>query len=347
MFILEITEICNDLAVLRTMRFIKNGLEVIKYMIPVILTIICMIDFVKALIAGEDKPITSKIVKRFVSAIIIFFVIPVINLFFGLLGEADVTASDCWNNANAGNIAALAAAEEAKKEADRADAKNRQVTYYSAMTQKIETAQVAASQRKLENPNPESGSSGSSGSNVSSTVNDYIYYNQGDYRHVPFCGGGKTVQSSGCGAASFAMIASNLVDPSYNPQVIANWMCSNGHSGGGLSHSFLVSEKILSQFGLNAESVIGDVGLLYAESSKQKVLQALNEGKMIILHIPGHYVVVASAGNNQVVWLNPGHRADNGVYTIDELYEKTKNYKGRCNSGGNCGWHGAAAYTKR
>ena len=125
MLLLDIGEVCNDLAVLRVIRFIKSLLDVIRIMVPVILTILCMIDFFKALLANEDTKVTSKIVKRFLSAIIIFFIIPVVNLFFGMLGEGNVNASDCWNNANDSNIEALAEAEKTKLESERQEEKTR------------------------------------------------------------------------------------------------------------------------------------------------------------------------------------------------------------------------------
>lgn len=119
MFILDMVDVCNDLAVLRTIKFIKNLLEVIRVLVPIILIIMCIIDFCKALFAGEDKQITSTMIKRFMSAIIIFFIVPVVNMFFELLGESHVDTSECWNNANDSNIETLAANEEAKLQAEK------------------------------------------------------------------------------------------------------------------------------------------------------------------------------------------------------------------------------------
>ncbi len=248
MLLLDIGEVCNDLAVLRVIRFIKSLLDVIRIMVPVILTILCMIDFFKALLANEDTKVTSKIVKRFLSAIIIFFIIPVINLFFGMLGESNVNASDCWNNANDSNIEVLAAKEELEKQTklNEAEAKRK-----AKEAQKMEESKSVASQGE---------STGDGDGATSSNIGGYIYYNQGDYSNVGFCKNGKTVKSSGCSAVSFAMVASNLVSSNSNPKSVANWMCSNIHDNGALVADKLINNQLLNQYGLKGERIFGNIG---------------------------------------------------------------------------------------
>ena len=183
----------------------------------------------------------------------------------------------------------------------------------------------------------------------SSSIGGFTYYNQGEYKNVAFCGSGKNLQSSGCGAVSFSMVASNLVDNSYNPKVVANWLCSNGHGGGALSDSWYTKEKFLNKFGLKSTKIAGNIGTNSdkVKKAKKQISKELKKGNMIILYIPGHYIALAPGKDGKVILMDPGKRANNGTYTIDGVYNLTKNYKNRCTSSNNCGWHGVYSFSKK
>jgi len=183
----------------------------------------------------------------------------------------------------------------------------------------------------------------------SSSIGGFTYYNQGEYSNVAFCGSGKNLQSSGCGAVSFSMVASNLVDNSYNPKVVANWLCSNGHGGGALSDSWYTNKKLLNKFGLKSTKIAGNIGTNSdkVKKAKKQISEELKKGNMIILYIPGHYIALAPGKDGKVILMDPGKRANNGTYTIDGVYNLTKNYKNRCTSSNNCGWHGVYSFSKK
>ena len=195
--------------------------------------------------------------------------------------------------------------------------------------------------------NKDSSSKGSASS--SSSIGGFTYYNQGEYENVAFCGSGKNLKTSGCGAVSFSMVASNLVDNSYNPKVVANWLCSNGHGGGALSDSWYTKEKFLNKFGLKSTKIVGDIGTNSdkVKKAKKQISEELKKGNMIILYIPKHYIALAPGKDGKVILMNPGKRANNGTYTIDAVYNLTKNYENRCNSLNNCGWHGVYSFSKK
>ena len=195
--------------------------------------------------------------------------------------------------------------------------------------------------------NTDSSSKGSASS--SSSIGGFTYYNQGEYSNVAFCDSGKNLQSSGCGAVSFSMVASNLVDNSYNPKVVANWLCSNGHGGGALSESWYTNKKLLNKFGLKSTKIAGNIGTNSdkVKKAKKQIGEKLKKGNMIILYIPGHYIVLAPGKDGKVILMDPGKRANNGTYTIDGVYNLTKNYKNRCTSSNNCGWHGVYSFSKK
>ena len=88
-------------------RVIKEGVfPIIQIAIPIILIVLCTFDLGKAVLSSDDKEnkkLLSRIVKRLVYALLIFFFITVLNLIFTMVGsitENDtlVKWSECWNN---------------------------------------------------------------------------------------------------------------------------------------------------------------------------------------------------------------------------------------------------------
>lgn len=88
-------------------RIIKDGVfPILQIVIPIILLVLCTFDLGKAVIGSDDKEnknILKRIVKRLVCAILIFFFVTVVNLFFTMIGnitdnEDLIRWSECWNN---------------------------------------------------------------------------------------------------------------------------------------------------------------------------------------------------------------------------------------------------------
>lgn len=79
--------------------FTVTVVNLLKIFIPIILVIYGMIDLSKAVMANDDKVMKeaqTKLIKRIVYAIVIFFVVAVVQLVFGKLAEAGgyVSAQD-------------------------------------------------------------------------------------------------------------------------------------------------------------------------------------------------------------------------------------------------------------
>ena len=83
------------------------------------------------------------------------------------------------------------------------------------------------------------------------------------------------------------------------------------------------------------------------KKAKKQISKELEKGNMIILYIPGHYITLAKGKNGKVIVMDSGKRANNGTYTIDGVYDLTKNYANRCTSSNNCGWHGVYSFSKK
>lgn len=87
-------------------RVIKDGIfPVLQIAIPIILLVLCTFDLGRAVIGSDDKEnkkLLKRIVRRLVYAILIFFMVTVVNLVFSMIGsitenENLIRWSNCWN----------------------------------------------------------------------------------------------------------------------------------------------------------------------------------------------------------------------------------------------------------
>ncbi len=92
-------------------RFLKYGIyPIIQIGIPIILIIMGSIDLGKAVLSSDDKEIkgaTSKLIKRAIAAIAIFFITTIVSLLMGMFSTSgsdvetstgDYSWEDCWIN---------------------------------------------------------------------------------------------------------------------------------------------------------------------------------------------------------------------------------------------------------
>ena len=341
MSIFLLSYLCDNLNILNATLLIKKFLEVVIYFLPMILIVLIMIDFGKSVISGDDgamKKSASAAIRRIVAAVAVLF-IP--QLLLVILNSVGVVIKDFEPCINITQTKFDEKVNDAKKKCEA----NKNI--WSDSTYQCTTKQTSGG----------SASSGSSSSNSSNSSKNLIYHNQGDYAHVKFCSGTKTVKSSGCGATSLSIITSSFTNTAYNPQYIANWLCSNGHGGGALYTSFFTSQKVLDTFNLSV-SVLwdlkgyyqGNAGKQYEYEKGNKLLNAVKQGKGVILYVPGHYLVVGpndQCSSDKVYLYDVGRRANNGCYTTQELFNKLYNYNNKCSNNNNCGWKGAWAYTSK
>ena len=90
-------------------RIIKNGLfPILQIGIPIVLIVLGTLDLGKAVISSDDKAVKeaqSKLIKRCIYAILVFFIVTLINLLFTMVGNIagdDAPGltqwSNCWSN---------------------------------------------------------------------------------------------------------------------------------------------------------------------------------------------------------------------------------------------------------
>lgn len=101
---------CGDL--LPVVQFVRRGIfPIIQIGIPIILIIMGTVDLGKAVMSSDDKEIkgaTSKLIKRAIAAIAVFFISTIVSLLMGMFDNIDDSTdnfndtgnwSSCWNAA--------------------------------------------------------------------------------------------------------------------------------------------------------------------------------------------------------------------------------------------------------
>ena len=94
----DVSNFCRDSQVI--WKFVGNIVNIMQIAIPVIIILLGTLDLGKAVMAGEDKQIKAAqkmLIMRLIYGIAIFFVVLIIKVIFGLVGEAgESTNSWCF-----------------------------------------------------------------------------------------------------------------------------------------------------------------------------------------------------------------------------------------------------------
>lgn len=106
-------EACVEPDLLRIIYFIKILINIIFIIVPISVIVMGLIDLSKSTVSsdeGEQKKNLRLFFKRIISAVFVFAVPWIVNVFMELLGDltSKVSLADCWNNANSEKINDLA-----------------------------------------------------------------------------------------------------------------------------------------------------------------------------------------------------------------------------------------------
>lgn len=99
------TQICKLLDA-DLVTFIHNIIVVIKIAVPVILVIFGMLDLAKGVMAGKEDEIKKGqqvFIKRIIAAVLVFFVITIVQLVMGLISSEDNSFWNCADQILNGN----------------------------------------------------------------------------------------------------------------------------------------------------------------------------------------------------------------------------------------------------
>ena len=87
MLLAEVGDFCADTA--NIWHLVGLVVYILKIVIPLILIVLGMVDLGKAVVSSDEKAINKAVgtlVKRFIAAVVVFFVPTIVNAVFGLIG---------------------------------------------------------------------------------------------------------------------------------------------------------------------------------------------------------------------------------------------------------------------
>ena len=104
---------CTDQDFISILKIVRWVVTAICFAVPIILIVLCVLDFMKIVTAGNiddklKKEVTSRIVTRAIFSVLIFLVPTIVSLLFRLVPLTDdsknqavngATWSDCWEAA--------------------------------------------------------------------------------------------------------------------------------------------------------------------------------------------------------------------------------------------------------
>lgn len=100
MNLVQIMNACEGL--LPVVQFIKRGIfPIIQIGIPILLIVMGSIDLGKAVMSSDDKEIkgaTSKLIKRAIAAVAVFFVVTIVSLLMGMFSKTELGQQNAWSN---------------------------------------------------------------------------------------------------------------------------------------------------------------------------------------------------------------------------------------------------------
>ena len=171
----------------------------------------------------------------------------------------------------------------------------------------------------------------------------YSTYTQCDTRWGNKSYNGINLCNAGCGYTSLAMVLSGIKrDPTITPDSVHEYIYGNRISvnpgGGAITDAVLYDSRVASHYGVKIYVLFGRGSVGKDEASK-RIVNALNQGKKVVLLRPGHYIALSGTGS-QIQVHDPAWYGKNGVYDINGVYNTFC-----CNSTGSCGFVYAVTYS--
>lgn len=299
---------CTNSGFLSTILLVKDLLEVIAILVPIVLILMVSIQLCK-IIFGDDKiiPGTLKsIAMKCIAAVLVFFVPTFVNILLSNLNQAGFSATDCWMNANNSSIANFKAVEEARRIADK-EAKGRESKAAEEERNLLEKLREEVRKEHEEEAQKAAGK-----------VNGVVYYNQCEdpWRTMKYGNNYGTICSHGCGPTSSAVIASTFLGESgHTPKDAEAWICSHGGCySSGTAHG--TNASYLKSLGLNVSEPYSwstaDYNMLVDKLSTGNYLALIlvrNATGRGIFTKGGHYFVLTGIENGEFVIAQVSNRS--------------------------------------
>ena len=326
---------CDNVNVLKVYYYIKELLKISFFLIPFVLILMVTIDFAKNVISKDEETMkanTSFGLKRILYAVVIFLIPFFAKFAVKNFVETDVGYGKCLD------VTLAVIKEQSKKNEEECIANGNKwddIGKECLLKSYVSDNDISINGnfKLIRNGNGDSGITGGSGV--------WTYYKQGDSRwgsHGNCIG--KKMRNTGCGLASFAVVANGISGKSVTPEDVRQYLCSAGGHSGALEFEWLngktnKSKSFLNYFNVTSEHLFsnGDRKKTYVESQGEKMLELIHSGSGIVLLIPNHYVAIGPGKNctdSQVYMYDVARPRYNGCYTPKALFDTVLNYEGRC-----------------
>ena len=360
---MNILSLCDNGDVLSVLRIVNIAIMIIKIAVPILLILVGMITLMKAIKVGDEDLLPrakKQLINNAIAAVVIFLVPTLVNVLSRLSTEDGGSYLSCLNKATVENInqAYVTQAEELLAKSQENLNYN---GYYSAVTvvAKIkdkelkkkynerldsmykEIESILKERNEQEKPTGDGGTS-SSGEALGDG-SSFPTYTQCDSRWGNKSYNGTNLCNAGCGYTSLAMVLSGIKrDPTITPDSVHEYIYGNRISinpgGGAITDVALYDNRVASHYGVKIEVLFGRGSVGKAEASK-RLVNALNQGKKVVLLRPGHYIALSGNGS-QIEVHDPAWYGKNGVYDINGVYNTFC-----CDGTGSCGFVYAVAYS--
>ncbi len=360
---MSILSLCDSGDVLSVFRIVNIIIMIIKVAVPILLIIVGMVTLMKSIKTGNEDLLAKakkQLVSNCIAAVIIFLVPTLVNVLARLSSNDGNSYLSCLKNATIENInqAYITQAEALLASSEENLNYN---GYYSAVTvvskikdtalrkqynEKLATMYKAI-EAELKERNEQEKPTGDGGTASDGTPlgdgSAFPTYIQCDSRWGNKSYNGTNLCNAGCGYTSLAMVISGIKrDPTITPDSVHEYIYGNRISvnpgGGAITDAALYDNRVASHYGVKIEVLFGRDSVGKTEASN-RIVNALNQGKKVVLLRPGHYIALSSTGS-QIEVHDPAWYGKNGVYDINGVYNTFG-----CNSSGKCGFVYAVAYS--
>lgn len=284
---------CSDVTILQVLYFAKLILNIAFVLIPIGLILFCIIDFSKAVIAGDDNDAlkSGKLVfKRIFYAVLIFSIKYIVSLSMSFISELVPDYNSYLKKATEEDIRVLETECEEQKKLEKPSRQEN-------MAKRAETINNLINKF----------------TSISNSQN--LLQCDSKWGSHPLClHDWRTICSSGCGFMSFTMCIRSLGINVLPPDVVKN-LCDNGGGKYGYAHPDDF-DKLGKVYNVN-------VYRLEDPNNYNNIYKLLREGKRVIINYPGHYIALLGINSDNTLIIGDSAQGyNNGKHTIESIVKE-------------------------
>lgn len=275
---------CNDYALANVLGTIKRFIDLIHILIPILLIIMVIVNFIHLMSNPDDKKGKKALVNRFLAAVIIFFIPTIVNVIINIV-PLPYNVISCWNGA-----------DTLKKELER-----KKVLYLTTDEREKESILIDPSDY-------EGGEKVSTGLDFTDFKHLEKYNQTGKYRNRKVCANGKgsTVGSSACGLSTYMAVRYILTGKDTNFMDFCHEACARGVYSRGSALSKTDNSFYEDKYGITHKKIAHDYNTYVNE---------LKKGNVVFVSIQCGYRTVGNGGFNAT---------SNGHYIVLVKYDESK-----------------------